>query len=115
MELKDFVKVFVRKSVKQLGNLRDYMYDFTTYSAKVVAAGNLSDLERGRWFIYGLPIKYRRYVMEKTGAVADEASTLIFKRLKKAVELKIMAVENAKQIAVLLKENALNVQLIQEL
>ena len=42
--------------------------------------------------------------MEKIGAVADEPSTLIFKRLKEAVKLRIVAVENAKRIAVLLKE-----------
>ena len=47
MELKDFIKAFVWKSVEQLGNLYDYMYDFTTYSAKAVTAGNLLDLERG--------------------------------------------------------------------
>ena len=34
--------------------------------------------------------------MEKTGAVADEPSTLIFKRLKEAVELRIIAAENIK-------------------
>ena len=31
--------------------------------------------------------------MEKTGAVADKPNTLIFKRLKKAIELKITAIE----------------------
>jgi len=59
----------------------------------------------------GLPIKYRRHIIEKTGAVADEPSTLIFKRLKEAVELRIMAVENAERIAVL-EEEVLNIQLI---
>jgi len=53
--------------------------------------------------------------MEKTGAVADEPSTLIFEGLKEAVELRIIAAENAKRIAVLLEEDILNVQLIQEL
>ena len=52
----------------------------------------------------GLPIEYRRYVMEKIGAVADEPSTLIFERLKEAVELRIIAVENAKRMAILLEE-----------
>ena len=52
--------------------------------------------------------------MEKTGAVADEPSTLIFKRLKEAIELKIMAAESAERMAVL-EEEVLNVQLIQEL
>jgi len=60
----------------------------------------------------GLPVKCRRYAIEKTGAVEDEPSTLIFKRLKKAVELRIVAVEGAKRIDVLLEEDALNVQLI---
>ena len=59
----------------------------------------------------GLPIEYRRYVMEKTGAVADEPSTLVFKRLKEAVELRIMAIESAERMAVL-EEEVLNVQLI---
>ena len=44
----------------------------------------------------GLPIDYRRYVMEKIGAVADEPSTLIFKRLKEAIKLKIITTENIK-------------------
>jgi len=60
----------------------------------------------------GLPIKYYRHVIEKIGAVADEPSTLIFKRLKKAIELRIMAIENVKRVAVLLEEDVLNVQLI---
>jgi len=34
--------------------------------------------------------------MEKTEAIAGEPSTLIFKRLKEAVELRIVAVEGAK-------------------
>jgi len=36
----------------------------------------------------------------------------VFKRLKKAVELRIVAIDGAKQMDVLLEENALNVQLI---
>jgi len=44
----------------------------------------------------GLPINYRRHVIEITGAVADEPRTLIFKRLKEAIELRIVAVEGAK-------------------
>jgi hypothetical protein len=63
----------------------------------------------------GLPIEFRRHVMEKIGAVVDEPSTLIFKRLKEAVELRIMAVEGAKRIDVLPEKDALNVQLIQEI
>ena len=53
--------------------------------------------------------------MEEIGAVADKPSTLIFKRLKEAVESRIIAAENAKRMAVFLKENVLNVQLIQQL
>ena len=62
----------------------------------------------------GLPIKYRRHIIEKTGAVIDEPSTLIFERLKKAVELRIVAVESAERIGIL-EEEVLNIQLIQEL
>ena len=85
------------------------MYDFTTISAKAVAAGNLTEQEKGWWFMRGLPIKYRRYIIEKTGAVVDEPSTLIFKRLKEAVELRIVAIEGAKRMDVLLEEDALNI------
>ena len=57
----------------------------------------------------GLPVEYRRHVMEKTGAVADESSTFVFERLKKAVELKMIALENAERMTVLLEEDAQNV------
>ena len=60
----------------------------------------------------GLPINYRRHIIEKIGAVVDEPRTLVFERLKEAVELRIVAVEGAKRIDVLLEEDALNVQLI---
>ena len=60
----------------------------------------------------GLPINYYRYVIEIIGAVADEYRTLIFKRLKEAVELRIVAIEGAKRMDVLLEEDALNIQLI---
>ena len=63
----------------------------------------------------GLPIEFRRHAMEQIGAVADEPSTLMFERLKEAVELRIVAIEGAKRMDVLLEEDALNVQLIQEL
>ena len=53
--------------------------------------------------------------MEQTGAIADKSSTLVFERLKEAVELRMIAVENAKRMAVLLEEDILNVHLIQEL
>jgi hypothetical protein len=57
----------------------------------------------------GLPIKYRRYIIEKIGAMVDEPSTLVFKRLKEAVELRIVAVEGAKRMDVLLEEDPLNI------
>ena len=43
----------------------------------------------------GLLIEYRRHVIEKIGAVTDEPSIFVFERLKKAIKLRIMAVENA--------------------
>jgi hypothetical protein len=42
--------------------------------------------------------------------VVDEPSTLIFKRLKEAVELRIISIESAERMAV--REDILNVQLI---
>jgi len=115
IETRDFVEAFVRKSAEQPGDLRHYVQDFTTISAKAVAAGNLTEQEKGRWFVRGLPIEYRKHAMEKTGAVADEPSTLVFERLKEAVESRIVAVEGAKRMDVLPEEDALNIQLIQEL
>jgi len=102
-------------SAEQLGDLRYYIQDFTSILARAVAAGNLTKQEKGWWFMQGLPIKYHRHIIEKTGAVVDKPSTLVFKRLKEAVESRIMAVENVEQMAILLEEDVLNVQLIQEL
>jgi hypothetical protein len=63
----------------------------------------------------GLPIEYYRYVIEQTGAVVDKPSTLIFDRLKEAVELRMVATEGAEQMDTLPEEDALNIQLVQEL
>ena len=60
----------------------------------------------------GLPINYYRHVIEIIGAVVDEHRTLIFKRLKEAIELRIVAIEGAKRIDILLEKDALNIQLI---
>jgi hypothetical protein len=57
----------------------------------------------------GLPIKYYRHVMEQTGAVIDKPSTFVFKRLKEAVESRIMAAENAKRMTILPEKDVLNV------
>ena len=54
----------------------------------------------------GLPIKYYRHVIEQTGAVIDKPSTFIFKRLREAVELRIMAIEGAERIDTLPEEDA---------
>ena len=51
METRDFVEAFVQMSAEQLGDLRHYMQDFTTISAKAVAVGNLTKQEKGWWFI----------------------------------------------------------------
>jgi hypothetical protein len=88
------------------------VHDFTTISARTVAAGNLTEQEKGWWFMRGLPIDYRRHAMEKTGVAADEPRTLIFERLKEAVESRIVAAENAERMDVLPQEDLLNVQLI---
>ena len=112
MESRDFVEAFVWKSAEQLGDLCYYVHDFTTILARAVAAGNLTEQEKGWWFMWGLPIEYCRHAMEKTGAVVDEPSTLIFERLKEAVKSRIIAVENAEWMDILLEEDALNIQLI---
>ena len=112
MELKDFIKMFVQKSAEQPGSLRDYIHDFTTYLARVVAIGNLTEQERGRWFVCGLPIKYYKHVIEKTEAVADEPSTFMFERLRQAVLLLMTAIKGAERMAILLHENTQEMQLV---
>jgi hypothetical protein len=72
------------------------MHDFTTILARAVAIGNLTKQEKGRWFMRGLPINYCRHAIEIIGAVANKPRTLIFKRLKEAVELRIVAIEGVK-------------------
>ena len=47
METRDFVEAFVRKSAEQPDDLRHYVHDFTTISARTVAAGNLTEQEKG--------------------------------------------------------------------
>ena len=49
----------------------------------------------------GLPIKYCRHVIEKTGAVADEPNIFIFERLRQAVLSRMTAIEGAKRITIL--------------
>jgi hypothetical protein len=115
METRDFVEAFVRISIEQPGDLRHYIQDFTTILGKAVAAGNLTEQEKGWWFMRGLPIKYHRYAIEQTGAVVDEPRTLVFERLKEAVESRMVAIEGAERMDILPEEDALNIQLIQEL
>ena len=64
METRDFMEAFVRISTEQLGDLCHYIRAFTTILAKAVAAGNLTEQEKGWWFMRGLPIKYYRHAME---------------------------------------------------
>ena len=54
-------------------------------------------------------IKYCRHAIEKTRAIVDEPSTLIFERLKEAVELRIIAIEGTKRMDIFLEEDVLNI------
>jgi hypothetical protein len=47
METRDFIEAFVQISTEQPGDVRHYIRDFTTISAKAVAAGNLTKQEKG--------------------------------------------------------------------
>ena len=47
IETRDFVEAFIQKSAERPGNLHHYMQDFTTISGKAVAAGNLTEQEKG--------------------------------------------------------------------
>jgi len=53
--------------------------------------------------MHGLPIKYCRHIIEKTGAVADKPSTFMFKRLRQAVLSQMIAIEGTKRMAILYK------------
>jgi len=64
METRDFIEAFIQKSTEQLGELCYYIQDFTTILAKAVAAGNLTEQEKGWLFIQGLPVKYHRHIIE---------------------------------------------------
>ena len=63
----------------------------------------------------GLPIKYYRYAIEQIEAVVDKPSTFVFKRLKEAIESRILATENAERMTILPEKDILNIHLIQEL
>ena len=90
------MEAFIQKSAEQPGELRYYVQDFTTILDKAVAVGNLTKQDKGWLFMRGLPVKYRRHIIEQTGAVADKPNTLRFKKLKEAIELRIVAIEGAK-------------------
>jgi hypothetical protein len=109
MESRDFVETFVRGSAERPGELRHYVQDFTNISARAIAAGNLSDSERGWWFMRGLPIEYCRYAIEKTGAVANEPSTFVFEKLGQAILSRIMVAEDAERMAILSEEDTQNI------
>ena len=91
------------------------MCNFTNFLAKVVSAGNLSDYKQKWWFVHRLLTNYHRHAMTKTGAVADKPDTFDFNKLRKVVELCIITAEDTKHMAILLRGNAQNVQIIQEL
>ena len=55
--------------------------------------------------MYRLLVDYYRYIIGKTGAVADKLSIFDFNRLKKVVELYIMAAEDIERIAILFRGN----------
>jgi len=62
----------------------------------ILAKRGSRDLRKLRWLAQPLPTnKYYKYIIKKTGAVVDKFSIFIFKKLKKAIELKIMAIKNA--------------------
>ena len=75
----------------------------------------MDNCKQGYWFVKGLPLEYQRHAIAKTGADLDRRESFDFYQLLRAVESRIMATENAERMAVLLEEDALNVQLIQEL
>ena len=57
---------------------REYCRQFSLISQRVTEAGNLENGERGYWFAKGLPLKYRRHAMAKTGAAPDKRSSFNF-------------------------------------
>ena len=116
METVEFLKAYIRQyRDNPPSSLREYCRQFTLISQKATEAGNLDNRKQGYWFVKGLPLKYQKHTMAETEADPDRQKSFNFYQLLRAVELRIMATENAEQMDVLLEEDALNVQLIQEL
>ena len=116
METVEFLEAYVRQyRDNPPSSLREYCRQFTLISQKATEAGNLDNRKRGCWFAKGLPLEYQRHAIAKTGADPDRRESFDFYQLLRAVESRIMATENAERMDILLEEDALNVQLIQEL
>ena len=67
-------------------SIREYCRQFTLISQKVTKAGNLENHKQGYQFARGLPFKYQRHAMTKTGADLDKQKSFNFHLLKRAVE-----------------------------
>ena len=112
METVEFLEAYVRQCMSNPPSVREYCRQFTLISQRVTEAGNLENGQRGYWFAKGLPLEYRKYAMAKTGADPDRRESFDFYQLLRAVELRIIATENAERVAVLPDADPLNIQLI---
>ena len=79
METVEFLEAYIRQyRDSPPSSLREYCRQFTLISLRATKAGNLENGERGYWFAKGLPLKYRRYAMAKTGANPDRRESFDF-------------------------------------
>jgi len=71
METVEFLEAYVRQYRDSPPSVREYCRQFELISQKVTDAGNLENGQRGYWFAKGLPLKYQRHTIAKTGADPD--------------------------------------------
>jgi hypothetical protein len=96
METVEFLEAYVLQyRDNPPSSTREYCRQFTLISQRVTEAGNLENGERGYWFAKGLPLKYRRYAMAKTGANPDRRESFDFYQLLRAVEDRLSSYEGA--------------------
>ena len=79
METVEFLETYVRQYTDSPpSSLREYYRQFTLISQRATKAGNLENGKRGYWFAKGLPLKYQKYAMAKTGANPDRRESFNF-------------------------------------
>ena len=103
METVEFLEAYVRQyrdnPPSSTSSIRDYCRQFELISQKVTDAGNLENGQQGYWFTKGLPLKYQRHTMAKTGANPDRQKSFNFYQLQRAVETRLSSYKGADRLS----------------